>query len=68
MPKLRTITPDKISKVKDLVQRNSIRAAARYSGVSFYTAYMIVKGKYEDEQPLVETINFKRCPVTGFRL
>jgi hypothetical protein len=68
MPKTRTITPEKISKVKDLVQRNSIRAAAKYAGISFYTAWCIVKGKYEDEQPLQPQINFNRCFITGFKL
>lgn len=61
MPKLRTITPDKISKVKELVKRNSIRGAARFAGVSFYTAYQIVQGKYEGgEEPLQPKLNYKR--------
>jgi hypothetical protein len=63
---LRTITPDKIEKVKELLTRNGIRAAARYGGVSFYTAWCIKNGKYD--QPSLQTYNAKRCPITGYRM
>ena len=51
MPKLTTITPEKIEKVKDLLHRNTIRGAARYAGVSFYTAWQIAKGNYDTTDP-----------------
>ena len=66
MPKL-TITPEKIDKVKDLVKRNSIRGAAKYAGISYYTANRIVHGYYENEEPLPVKINEKRCLITGFK-
>lgn len=67
MPKLITITPEKIAKVKDLLQRNTIRGAARYAGVSFYTAWQIAKGNYDTTDPLpVKTKElFNKCPFTG---
>ena len=67
MPKLITITPEKIEKVKDLLTRNTIRGAARYAGVSFYTAWQIAKGNYDTPDPLpVKTKElFNKCPITG---
>lgn len=69
MPKLITITPEKIDKVKDLLTRNTIRGAARYAGVSFYTAWNIAKGNYDKPEPLQQyKPNYSRCPITGFKL
>lgn len=35
MPRLITITPEKIAEVKAKLTKNTIRGAARYTGVSF---------------------------------
>ena len=49
MPKLRTITPEKIDKVKTLLKKHSIRGAAMYAGTSAYTARNIKLGLYDQE-------------------
>lgn len=68
MPKLITITPDKIEKVKDLLKRNSIRASALYAGVSFYTAWQISKGNYDTPEPIPVKKKelFNKCPIAGY--
>lgn len=69
MPTLITITPDKIEKVKELLKHNTIRGAARYAGVSFYTAWQISKGNYDTPNPLpVKRELYNRCPISGFPL
>jgi hypothetical protein len=68
MPKLIMITPEKIEKVKDLLKRNTIRGAARYAGISFYSAWHISKGTYDspDPIPVKKKELFSKCPVTGW--
>lgn len=58
MPKLRTITPEKIDKVKTLLKKHSIRGAAFYSKVSKTTVVCISRGMYDSDIPLRE---FKKC-------
>ena len=44
---LRSLTPDKIEKVKQLLTKHTIRGAAMYGGVSYFTAREIKRGKYD---------------------
>lgn len=69
MPKLLTITPDKITQVKAMLTYLGIRESARQANISYYTAWCISKGKYDSEEPLQSKINFfSTCPITGFKL
>ena len=47
MTVLRSLTPAKIEKVKQLLTKHTIRGAAMYGGVSYFTAREIKRGKYE---------------------
>lgn len=50
---VKKITPEQVQQVKDRIKRGqSIRAAAMYSGVSYYTAWHINKGTYDTNAPL----------------
>jgi hypothetical protein len=68
MPKLITITPEKIKQVKKGLSTQGIRETARQTGVSFYTAWCIKEGKYDQDGPLQRKVQlFDLCPITGFK-
>lgn len=61
------ITDEKIKEVKTLLVNNGIRESARRASVSFYTAWCISKGRYDNHEALNPKIIFgNRCPITGF--
>lgn len=62
------ITTDKVREVKGKLKLFGIRETARQSNISYYTAWCIKEGKYDNEKPLQERqVNcFSRCPITGF--
>lgn len=74
MIKTRTISPEKIEEVKRYHFKNkmTIRDSGRKAGVSYYTAWMVVNGKYDGErlQPLKQGIfnGDNTCPITGHKL
>lgn len=47
---LRKLTHAKIENVKRLLQKHTIRGAAMYGGVSYFTALQIKRGKYDQYQ------------------
>lgn len=63
-----TIDKQTITRIKELLQSNGIRESARRAEVSYYTAWCVSKGKYDNDQPLQENNNIyaQRCPITGF--
>lgn len=63
-----SITPDKITHVKQLLTQCGIRESARVAGVSYYTAWCISQGKYDNDQPLQQVTLINRCPITGYKL
>lgn len=63
-----TITPEKINRVKILLQTNSIRESGRQANISYYTAWCISKGKYDNNYPLQQSDIINICPITGFYL
>lgn len=68
MPISRKISQEKIDKIKEKIKTNSIRGAALYCGVSFYTAWCVSKGKYDTTEPLQPKKElFLGCPITGFK-
>lgn len=68
MKYLVTIKPPVIDKIKLLLQHNGIRETARIAGTSYYTAWCVSKGKYDNDQPLqTDRLFGDRCPITGFK-
>lgn len=74
MIKTRTISQDKIDEIKRLHfnQKVSVRDCGRKAGVSYYTAWMVINGKYDGErlQPKKQGIfeGDNTCPITGHKL
>lgn len=66
MPKLLKITPEKIVQVKAMLTYLGIRETGRKAGISYYTAWCISKGKYDNEEPLQPRLIYNRCPITGY--
>jgi hypothetical protein len=52
MPKLITITPEKINEVKTLLHCMGLRETARKVNISYYTVWCISQGKYDSYEPL----------------
>lgn len=61
-----TVTSTTIGRVKKLLCNNGIRETARRANVSYYTAWCVSKGKYDNDQPLQPKLCQNRCPITGF--
>jgi len=64
----RGITPQKTQEIKDLLKRKlSQRQVANRAGVSQYTVWNIIHGRYDKQEPLIlsnKTI-LSKCPITG---
>jgi len=64
----RGITPQKTQEIKDLLKRKlSQRQIANRAGVSQYTVWNIIHGRYDKQEPLIlpnKTI-LSKCPITG---
>jgi DNA invertase Pin-like site-specific DNA recombinase len=64
----RGITPEKTQQIKELLKRKlSQRQIANRAGVSQYTVWNIVHGRYDKHDPLIlptKTL-FTQCPITG---
>lgn len=50
----RIITDEKVAEIKELLKKHGIRESGRIARVSFYTAYMVSKGRYDQDGPLVD--------------
>lgn len=74
MIKSRTISDQKIAEIKDyhFKSKMSVRDCGRKAGVSYYTAWMVIKGRYDGErlQPVKEGMfdYDNTCPITGHKL
>lgn len=54
MPQLRSLEPEQVTNVKELIGTGlSLHAVADKAGVSYSTAWHISKGKYDSLVPLV---------------
>jgi hypothetical protein len=62
------ISEETINRVKELIPVAGIRGSARQSGVSFYTAWCISQGRYDNSEPLHGKLMEGRCPITGFKM
>lgn len=64
----RGITPQKTQEIKELLKRKlSQRQIANRAGVSQYTVWNVIHGRYDNQEPLIaaEKITFTKCPITG---
>jgi hypothetical protein len=68
MKYLVNITKDKIVEVKKALSKTGIRESARQTNVSYYTAWCISQGKYDNDEPLQSTNSWNRCLITGIKL
>jgi len=64
------VTPEAISTVRQLISQGvSIRKAAISAGISYYAAYVHLKGKRPQKKVSDGIFDFNGChPVTGFPL
>lgn len=61
-----TITAEKKKEIRHLQKSFGIQESARRAGVSYYTAWCVFHGKYN--QPHLQTFNqYQTCPITGFK-
>ncbi len=65
MPQNFIIPEEKKDQVREFLKENSIRESARLAGVSFYTAWNIYHGKYDQKQ--LQFVEDNICPITGFK-
>ncbi|HRP30503.1 MAG TPA: hypothetical protein PKV73_01360 [Agriterribacter sp.] len=74
MIKSRKVSDAKRDEIKRLhnVSKLSVRDCGRKAGVSYYTAWMVINGKYDGErlQPKKQGIfeGDNTCPITGYKL
>lgn len=62
-----TLNDEKIAEIKKNLKLYGIREAGRQSQVSYYTAWAVSKGLYDNNQPLQVTDRMlSRCPITGW--
>lgn len=61
------LNPEVIEKIKISLKKNTIRETGRKVGVSYYTAWCISQGKYDNDEPLqdLKTFQFDQCPILG---
>jgi len=57
--------PEKIEEIKKALKGNNIREAGRVCGVSYYTAWCVKEGKYDEER--LQMFETNLCPITGFK-
>lgn len=62
-----TLNDEKIAEVKKNLKLYGIREAGRQSRVSYYTAWAVKKGLYDNKNPLQVTDRMlSKCPITGW--
>lgn len=64
-----TITDQKKQEIKTLLTMYGIRESARKARVSFYTAWCVANGKYDQPHLQMGRLEFyssKKCPITGW--
>jgi transcriptional regulator with XRE-family HTH domain len=51
-----------------LKRKLSQRQIANRAGVSQYTVWNVIHGRYDNQEPLIaaEKITFTKCPITGY--
>ncbi len=59
------VPEEKKNKVRDLLKEYGIRESARLAGVSYYTAWCVHHGKYDQKQ--LQYVEDNVCPITGFK-